>query len=561
MDRREFLTATRKPTSVSHNAVSTVFKQSVAGLNPYTGTFGTAELVHLLKRTMFGAAKADMDYFKSKSLSAIVNELLHPTSPLPSPPVKEYDPTGALVPDPTIAPGTTWVNDPNTDGTITSRRRASFKKWWTGVMINQDRSIREKMTLFWHNHFSTETADVGDSQFIYKHHNLLRISGLGNFKSLVKAVTLDPCMLVYLSGNNSTLTAPNENYGRELQELFTIGKENTPNYTEDDVKAAARVLTGWRTNSATIASYYDNTRHDKNNKVFSTFYNKTITTRNTATAGDLEIDDLLTMIFNKKAEVSKFIVKKIYRWFCYYTIDADTEANIILPLAQVFQDNNWEIVPVLSALFNSEHFFDARNRGCLIKSPVDMVTGMCREFNMVFPDVTASSTYGVAYTMYEYVRNYTATMGQSIGDPPNVAGWSPYYQEPQFHEIWLNTDTLPKRNKFSDLFIANGYSTGGLTLKIDPVLFAKNLPNPGDPNKLINDSLDIIFSVPLSDDSKASIKKQILLTGQINDQYWTDAWIAYLANPLITGVAYKTVLSRLQTLYKYFMELAEYQLS
>jgi len=557
MDRREFLTAKRTP-SFPKSSVSSVVSPSAAGLNPYTGTFGTVELAHLLKRTMFGAAKADIDYFKSKPLPVIVDELLHPTSPLPPPPVKEYDPTGALVPDNNIAAGSTWVNDPNTDGTITSRRRSSFKKWWTGLMINQDRSIREKLTLFWANHFSTETVDIGDSQFVYKHHNLFRTSALGNFKSLVKAVTLDPAMLVYLSGNNSTLTAPNENYGRELQELFTIGKANTPNYTEDDVKAAARVLTGWRTSSATISSYYDNTRHDKNNKVFSSFYNTTITPRNTATAGDLEIDDLLTMIFNKKAEVSKFIVRKLYRWFCYYDINADAEANVIAPLAKIFQDNNWEIVPVLAALFNSEHFFDTRNRGCLIKSPVDLTIAMCREFNIIFPDV---SNYSVAYAMYNSLYSYTYPMGQNIGDPLNVAGWQAYYQEPQFHELWLNNDTLPKRNKFSDVFIANGYSTGGSTIKIDPVLFAKSLSNPGDPNALINDSLDIIFSVPISDESKASIKKQILLTGQINDQYWTDAWIAYLANPLATGVAYMTVLSRLRSLYKYFMELAEYQLS
>lgn len=557
MDRREFLTTKRKPASLQPS-ISSVFKSSVAGLNPFTGAFGTAELVHLLKRTMFGAAKADIDYFKSKSLSVIVDELLHPTSPLPSPPVKDYDPTGAIVPDTSIAAGTTWVNDPNTDGTITSRRRSSFKKWWTGLMINQDRSIREKLTLFWANHFSTETVDIGDSQFVYKHHNLFRTSCLGNFKSLVKAVTLDPGMLVYLNGNNNTATAPNENYGRELQELFTIGKENNPNYTEDDVKAAARVLTGWRTNSTTIASYYDNTRHDKNNKVFSSFYSKTITTRNTATAGDLEIDDLLDMIFNKKAEVSKFIVKKIYRWFCYYDIDADTEANVILPLAQIFQDNNWEIVPVLSALFKSEHFFDARNRGCLIKSPVDLTVGMCREFNLIFPDV---SNYIGAYAMYSGLYNYTYPMGQNIGDPLNVAGWASYYQSPQFHELWLNNDTLPKRNRFTDTFIANGYTSSGSTIKIDPIAFAKSLPNPGDPNLLISDSLSIIFSVPISDESKATIKKQILLTGQITDQYWTDAWISYLANPAITGTPYKTVLSRLQTLYKYFMELAEYQLS
>ncbi len=560
MDRRSFLTARSSPTFTQPKAFTTVSElPAVAGLSPYTGPWGTAELVHLLKRTMFGAAPKDIAYFKGKSLPDVVNELLNPATPLPAPPVKDYDPTGATIPDTAIAPGTTWVNDANTDGNITSKRRSSFKKWWIGQMINQDRSIREKMTLFWHNHFATETADVGESQFIYKHHNLLRTNCLGNFKSLVKAVTLDPCMLTYLNGKDSTLTAPNENYSRELQELFTIGKENSPNYTEDDVKAGARVLTGWRVNSTTIASYYDNARHDKKDKVFSSFYKTTITTRNTASAGEPEIDDLLNMIFNKKTEVSRFIIKKIYRWFCYYDINADTEASIIDPLAQVFQNSNWDIKPVLFILFNSEHFFEASNRGCMIKSPVDVAIGMSREFSMVFPDV--NTIYADAYGMYEYIRNYVLTMGESIGDPPDVAGWPAYYQEPQFHEIWLNTDTLPKRNKYTDLFIANGYTRNSLTIKIDPIAFAKGLSNPGNPNQLIEDSLAILFTVPLSDTSKAAIKKQILLTGQENDQYWTDAWIAYLANPAPSGIPYQTVLTRLRTLYKYFMNLAEYQLS
>lgn len=531
-----------------------------AGLAPYTGIWGTDEVVHLLKRTMFGAAKADIDYFKGKSLSDSVDELLNPTAPLPSPPLKDYDTSGAAVPDTDVAPGTTWVNNVNTDGTITSRRRASLKKWLTGVMINQDRSIREKMTLFWLNHFSTEMADVGESQFIYKHHNLLRTNALGNFKTLVKAVTIDPCMLVYLNGNTSTGTAPNENYGRELQELFTLGKENNPNYNEDDVKAAARVLTGWQTSSPSISSTFSTSRHDKTNKQFSSFFNNAVITgRSTTTAGDQEIDDLLTMIFNKKAEVSRFIVKKIYRWFCYYSIDADVQANVIDPLALIFQNSNWDIKPVLSALFKSEHFFDASNVGCFIKSPVELCVGMCREFNMIFPD--ANTLFTDAYSMWDYVRSLTSSMNQNVGDPPNVAGWPAYYQEPQYQELWINSDTLPKRNKFTDQFIGSGYTRNGLNIKIDPVAFAGKLSNPGNPNQLIDDSLEVLFQVPLSDESKAAIKKQILLTGQTNDQYWADAWIAYLANPTVTGMPYKTVQTRLASLYKYLMGLAEYQLS
>ncbi|MEJ7737595.1 MAG: DUF1800 domain-containing protein [Chitinophagaceae bacterium] len=557
MDRREFLTAARKDRPKQPTTTSK-FSRTTSGLSLYNGPWGTAEVVHLLKRTMYGAAIADIRHFKTKSVSEAVDELINPAAAMPSPPVKDYDTTGAAVPDTVIAPGTSWVNDPNTDGTITSRRRASLKKWWMGLLINQDRSIREKMTMFWHNHFATESTDVGDSQYVYKHHNLLRTNCLGNVKALVKAVTIDPCMLRYLNGYLNTGTAPDENYSRELQELFTLGKENNPNYNEDDVKAAAKVLTGWRITSSTISSSFDNARHDKTNKQFSSFYNNTVITgRNSATAGDQELNDLLTMIFNKKEEVSRFLAKKIYRWFCYYSIDADTQTNVIDPLAQILRDNNWEIKPVLSALLSSEHFFDVQNRGCLIKSPVELVTGLCREFNIVFPDPTA--LYLDAYRMYEYIRNNAATMNQNIGDPPDVAGWPSYYQEPQFYELWVNSDTLPKRNRFTDQLL-NGYTNSGKIIRIDVIAFTKNLSNSGDPNVLIDDALDILYQVPLSVASKQTIKQQILLSNQDQDYYWSNAWNAHLANPA-DNAALQIVLTRLRNLYKYLMNLAEYQLS
>jgi uncharacterized protein (DUF1800 family) len=560
MDRREFLTVKPTPRGATTNAKTV--RLSATGIQPFTGTFDTAQLIHLLKRTMFGAAPADIAFFKGNTVADVVNYLLRPNEALPDPPLKEYVSTGALVPDDNIATGTTWVNDPNTDGTITSRRKGSLKKWWTGLMIKQNSSIRERMTLFWHNHFATEFADIGDSQFLYKHHALLRANALGNFKTLVREISTDPAMLVYLNGNASTGTSPNENYARELQELFTLGKENNPNYTEADVKAAARALTGWQTSSATISSLFTLSRHDKTAKVFSGFFNTTIPANAAATSGVDDLNALLEMIFKKKEEVSRFIVKKIYRFFCYYDIDQAIETNVILPLAKIFVDSNWEIQPVLSALFKSEHFYDENLRGSLIKSPVEMTIGMIREFNMSFPEVT-ETTYGNAYALFEYIRGLTAPMGQSIGDPRDVAGWPAYYQTPQFHEIWLNADTLPKRNRFTDLFVANGYTLSGnaYTIKIDVIGFTRNLSSPGNPNQLLIDAFDILLQVPVSESVRNAIKKQILLSGQITDSYWTDAWNAYLANPVTTGTPYKTVESRLKTLYKYLMNLPEYQLS
>ncbi|MBS1566338.1 MAG: DUF1800 domain-containing protein [Bacteroidetes bacterium] len=558
MNRRDFLTARRvlnrqKSFSPPHTT------RTLSGLTPYSGAFGKEEVVHLLKRTMFGATPEDVAYFMGLSMSAAVDELLNPTAPAPSPPVKDYDTSDADTPD-SIAPGAVWVNDyTNSDGVVWGRRRDSFKRWGIGRMVHQDRSIREKMTLFFHNHFATEATVIEDPQSLYRHHVLLRSNALGNFRDLVRAVTIDAGMLQYLNGNQNTDTAPDENYARELQELFTLGKENSPNYTEDDVKAAARVLTGWRIRNTDGTVYFDVTKHDKNSKQFSSFYSNTIVAGQAgANAGDLELDALLDMIFSKKVEVSQFIVKKLYRWFCYYTIDAAAQANVIDPLAQLFRDSNWDIKPVLGTLFKSEHFFDALNRGCLIKSPLELTIMLCREYGVTFPDETAQ--YADAYGMYDFLHLNCSLLNQDFGDPPSVSGWPSYYQAPNFYELWINSDTLPKRERFTDNMIVTGYMRGSNTLKIEPVAFAKKMSNPGDPNVLITDSLAILYRVPLSQASRDIIKTNILLTGQTTDSYWTTAWYSYVSNPS-DMTAYQTVYNRLRDLYKYLMNLAEYQLA
>ncbi len=551
MDRREFLAAKRKKAPSS--AAAETFRTN-SGLNLYTGPWTKNEVQHLLKRTMFGSRKADIDYFLTLTMSQAVDELLTPTAPLPSPPVNDYSPN---TPDPNVPAGATWVNNPTGDGTLNSVRRASFKKWWTGLMINQDRSIREKLTLFWADHFGNETVTVGNSHYVYNHYALLRQNCLGNFKQLIKDVTIDAGMLRYLNGYLNTNTAPDENYARELQELFTLGKGPTVMYTEDDVKRAAKVLTGWRINGNTFTVFWDPTKHDSSNKQFSSYYNNAIITGRTGTAGALETDDLINMIFAKD-EVSKYICRCLYRWFIYYKIDAAAETNVIEPLATIFRANNFAIKPVLTTLLKSEHFFDVLNQGSHIKSPVDEVISCLREFGVVFPD--AVTEYADAYGMWNYIRAWCTNMNQDIGDPPDVSGWPAYYQEPQFHELWINSDTLPKRNQFTDIMITNGYTRNGKKIVINAVAFTHTLPNPADPNALIDDALGIIFRVPLSAQSKQQIKEQILLSNQTQDYYWTNAWNAYIASPS-DQATYNIVNGRLKSLYQYLMNLSEYQLS
>ena len=528
-----------------------------SGLAPYTGPWTESEVIHLLKRALFGAKRSDIAYFKTLTCAQAVDQLLTiPVDP-PSPPVKEYaTPANATNPDNNILQGDTWVNDPNNDGTVNSLRRNSFKKWWMGLMINQDRNLREKMTLFWHNHLATESTDV-NAQFLYKHHAMLRSFALGNFKALMKAVTIDPAMLVYLNGQLNQAVAPDENYGRELQELFCCGKGPGSLFTEEDVQASARVLTGWRNNANTISSFFDNNRHDKGNKQFSSFYNNTVIVgKNGPTAGEEELDAMLNMIFATN-EVAEYMCRRFYRWFVYYDIDDTVENNIIKPLAVIFRNANYEVAPVLRTLLMSEHFYDILSRGCQIKSPVDLAVGLCREFEIPFEP---APEYAINYGHWNYLVNQCTNLQQNIGDPPDVSGWKAYYQEPQFYEIWINSDTLPKRNQFTDTMVMNGFTFGGKRMVIDGAELAKTFPNPGDPNQLINEFTKLMYRLDISDASKAQIKKDILLGGQSEDYYWTNAWNQFINNPGDMANA-TTVRNYIRDLLKYLMNLAEYQLA
>jgi len=547
MDRRDFLTlapSRKRTATVSGSRTDT-------GLNAYTGAWGTAQVVHLLKRAMFGAAPLDVRHFEGMSMDAAVDALLT-TNTIPlTPPVNNYN-TGGYT-DPTgVAPGAPWVTAPEGDEELNRKRHGSYKAWWTGQMLNQERNIHEKMVLFWHNHFATETNIIADARFSYGYNVALRTHALGNFKNLTKAITLDPGMLVYLNGYLNEKTAADENYARELLELFTCGKGPDSLYQEEDVRAAAHVLTGYKVDKVTCTSYFDPTKHDITNKQFSSWFSNKVITGKTGTAGTTELDDMLGIIFLQH-EVAKFICRKFYQFFIYYEIDAGAEANVIEPLANIFRAGNYEIKPLLSALFKSEHFYDPLNMSCLIKSPVDFTVGLCREFGVKF---APAANYAQAYPQWAALQNAASTQQQNIGDPPGVSGWEAYYLAPQFHELWINTDTLPKRNMMVDALITTGYNG----LAIDPIAFADQLPNPSDPVALVKDSLDILYRMGVSDRTRSFLKNSFLLLGQDQDYYWTQAWNAYKADPSNT-MNKNTVLKHLNELYKYIMNLSEYHLA
>ncbi|HVM87870.1 MAG TPA: DUF1800 domain-containing protein [Puia sp.] len=531
-----------------------------ASLNEYTGDWSTPQVVHLLKRTLFGAKIEDVNYFSTLSMSDAVDELLIETAAPTTQPLNNYNVDGYT--DPTGVPAwQTWINAgiDFADSDMNQRRVDSMRCWWMGQLLNQNRSIHEKMTLFWHNHFASDAgAHTGDipAALWYRQYLTLRSNALGNFKQLVKAITLDPAMLIFLNGNTNKKTSPNENYGRELQELYSVGKGTGSHYTEADVQNAARVLTGHTVDSS-YNYYFDPAEHDDKNKSFSDFYGSTIITGRSGPGGANEVDDLLNMIFNTD-ESAKFICRKLYNFFVYYKITDDVEMNIITPLAQIFRNSGYDIKTVLAALFKSEHFFDLINAGaCIIKSPLDLLVGLCREYAVQLPDAGDMPSN---YSVWKMLTQQSNTLQQLILGIPLVAGWDAYYEAPAFHELWINSVTYTERNAYTDLLISTGDMMNMVSLVIDPILFAQKLPSPDDPVKLIDDSLNILYQVPLSDESKTYLKSSVLLSGQTNDYYWTQAWATYIANPSDT-IARQTVQTRLQSLYKYLMNLPEYHLS
>lgn len=527
--------------------------RTTTGTAPYTGVWTKSEVLHLLRRTMFGAAKADVDYFLTKTMSQAVDELLTASASVPAPPLKIYTDTDD---DAECTYGQSWVATANYVN-VNGKRKASLQGWWIGQLLNQGRSIEQQMTLFWHNHFSTELNSYADARYGYKYLELIRSNALGNFKTLTTEISKDPAMLKYLNGSVNTKNAPDENYGRELQELFTVGKGVNSLYTEDDVKAAARVMTGYRINNAApVSSYFDTTKHDTNPKVFSSFYGNTVI-NNTGNGGADELNDLMNMLFSNN-EVALFICRKLYRYFVYYDIDATVETNVIEPLAVVFRDSNYDIKAVLSVLFKSEHFFDMVNRGCLIKPPLDFLIGVCREFNVVFPDATVLTTQ---YGMWKQVQSYALLLQQDPLNPPNVAGWAAYYQTPKFHELWINTSTLPSRNYSTDLLLGKGgvIKVAGVTLAIDTIAYVSLFANPEDPDLLINDVAAHLLALDISQTTHDYLKA-ILLKQQTTASYWTTSWNNYQGAP--TNTAYKNeVLGILASFFQTILSFSEYQLS
>lgn len=527
-----------------------MYNKIASGLEPYSGPWNIREVKHFLKRTMFGAKPSDIKHFLQKNFQQTTQEIIRLNTEPIAAPINTYSEKDL---DPDVPYGNTWVNAPYSERYKFDRMWTSIY-WWTGRLIHQDRSLTEKMILFWHNHFGVALTGCLDPRTNYRYVNTLHNNALGNFKKMIKDITIDPLMLTFLNGFQNEARAPDENYARELMELFTLGKGPESKYTEEDVKAAARVLTGFQFDYSRGSADFFGSRHDLGSKQFSSFFNNKIIKAYDQSTGDwtTEIFGLIDMIFEKE-EVSKFICRKIYRFFVNYDITDEIEANIITPLASALRQSNYEILPVMQLLLGSAHFFESENVGSMIKSPIDFYIGMIREMEPDLPGDIRLFSY-----FMENSRKALLYMGQHLADPPNVAGWPAYYQSPFYGRSWINSETLKLRSSAIETFLDINVKPRNSDIYIDLLKYSSRLENVADPNKFIEEVLANLIMQEPTPEYKNQLKS-ILLSNQENDYYWTNAWNDYVNSPKDENLK-NIVEIRLKQFYKNILHLQEYQL-
>lgn len=549
-----------------------------SGLAPYTGAWTIKEALHLLKRTGYGFKKSHADTISLLTMSQAVDLILNVSSTPPSAPVNWYQSMQADFGN--VPYGNDWTNnaldDYGSQAAVNTNlyRAETVKIWMTGLALNQDITIREKMTAFWYHFIPVDFNTVLDSNNIYcatnsgricyKYMKLFRDFATGNYKTLITQMATHPAMMYYLNNQANLNIAPDENFAREIMELFTLGKGPESQYTQNDVIAAAKVLTGWRVqnlNTSSESTVFFPEYHDYSSKQFSSFFNNTIISG----TGASELTAFIDMIFSKSKIVSEYICRRLYRYFVYYDIDANVEANVIVPLAQLFVSSNWEIKPVLSALFKSQHFYDMANRGVYIKSPFDLIIGTARTFNLA-TNVPDQTNYFHQYWTWYFINNAALKpSNQIMGEMPNVSGWPAFYQVPKFHQFWINSITIQQRT-YMMTYMLWGFNVTTTTnvvttrIEINEIAFVQQFPNATirNPDTLINECVKYLLPIDISTEEKNKIKFDTLFNGQATN-YWTPIWDAYILNPGNTNNT-NSLKYLLKRMIGTLIELPEYQL-
>lgn len=374
-------------------------------LQPYVPSadkpWNAERVAHVYRRLGFGASLAQIEAGLQMSPGDLIDQILDTANDLGAP-LPPY--WGAYTYDDYAAdPDQVFVH------------RGELRRRWLSEML--DEGIKAKMALFWHNHFVTELDVYDCNSYLWSYFSMIHEHAFGNFRTFAREMGKNPAMLVYLNGDLNVVGEPNENYARELMELFTMGESN--GYTQVDIVEMARALTGWQTNYDCSPAFYESTLHDNGSKtVFGQSANYSFNAAH-------------NLIFSARPDqVAAFISGKIYKYFAYNKIDP----QVVAGLATTFKNGGWELMPMLKQLFKSEHFYEQSTMAALLRSPLEAMIPIWKSAGVASTQITNTDWWdGMAYWAYE--------LGQDMFDPPNVAGW-------KGHRAWINESTLTNRWQF-----------------------------------------------------------------------------------------------------------------
>lgn len=405
------------------------------------------QATHLLWRTQYGATYAEISAAETAGLEATLERLLTPQPESP-----EFETSQRLLRQ--IAVDTTGVQN--------------LKAWWLYRMLNSANPLVEKMTLLWHNHFATSYSKVQSVRHMAAQNNLLRREALGNFRELLLGMTSDVAMLIWLDGNMNRKRHANENFAREVMELFSLGEGN---YTEQDIVEAARAFTGWHVRNGEF--WFNKLQHDYDSK---TVLGQT---------GNFNGEDVIDICLAQEA-CPRFLALKLLRGF----VTERPSEEQILQLAARIAAHDYQMRPVLRELFGSQMFFAADVPGSLIKSPLELVLGACR-------------TVSEQPNLQELAR-ITGDLGQDIFEPPTVKGW-------EGGRLWINSATMLQRANFA------GELTSGnrlAALNEDPAL-AGPVQGPAD---LVKNYTELLLARDLALAAYTQLNEYVQQTRDRNQQ-------------------------------------------
>ena len=417
-------------------------------------------IAHLLRRAGFGCTYDQIEKLSLMEYDDVVDLLINP----------EYGP-----------PKDQDLLDRYFIASVEARTARHADPQWTWRLAKSEKQLEEKIALFWHGLLAVGGIKLDHGLAMLEEIDLFRKYGLGKFETLLLKISEDPGMMYWLDNQNSHKDAPNENYGRELLELFSMGidENGEGSYTEDDVKTAARAFTGWASRPTPPPFFlgpfpmefsFDKSDHDNTEKTFL------------GEKGNFNGNDIVNMVATHPS-TAKFICKRLYLYFVSETEDWD-EIN---KLSDVFLKNNGEIKKVLEAMFKSEHFKSDDIRFKKVKSPSDLVFGVSRLVDKYkIPDLDSA----------ELAIN-TLLMGQFLMNPPSVEGWHE-------GEEWIDSGSLIERINYASTEISDTSSTG--VKRIIEIIKETNIT---DSNDLINNTLETLGYINITDKTKEMIKEHL----------------------------------------------------